>query len=103
MSSTPPLDRLVPAYIRRFQAYLPSKPDHELKKLYGCSRLYQLNNNENVLGPPPGAQDVIRAFPPPQASIYPSGDAYYLRYQLAERFGMDPEQFLVGNGANEVS
>ncbi len=102
MSKAPPLDRLVPAYIRRFQAYIPSKPDQELKKLYGCSRLYRLNNNENALGPPHGAQQVIRAFPPPQASIYPSGDAHYLRCQLAERFGMAPEQFLVGNGANEV-
>ncbi len=102
MSKAPPLNRLVPDYIRRFQAYLPSRPDHELKKLYGCSQLYRLNNNENALGPPPGAQDAIRAFPPPQASIYPSGDAYYLRCQLAERFGMAPEQFLVGNGANEV-
>jgi len=102
VTKAPPLDRLVPAYIRRFQAYLPSKPDQELKKLYGCSRLYRLNNNENALGPPPGAQDAIRAFPPPQASIYPSGDAYYLRCQLAERFGMAPEQFLVGNGANEA-
>lgn len=102
MTKAPSLDRLVPAYIRRFQAYLPSRPDQELKKLYGCSRLYRLNNNENALGPPPGAQDAIQAFPPPQASIYPSGDAYYLRCKLAERFGMDPEQFLVGNGANEV-
>jgi len=102
VTKAPPLDRLVPAYIRRFQAYLPSKPDQELKKLYGCSRLYRLNNNENALGPPPGAEDAIRAFPPPQASIYPSGDAYYLRCQLAERFGMAPEQFLVGNGANEA-
>ena len=102
MRNGPPLDRIVPDYVRRFQAYIPSKPDEELKKLYGCSRLYRLNNNENALGPPPAAQNVIRAFPPPQASIYPSGDVYYLRHKLAERFGMHPDQFLVGNGANEV-
>ncbi len=34
--------------------------------------------------------------------MYPSGDAYYLRQRLAEKFGKDPDQFLVGNGANEV-
>lgn len=98
----PPLDRLVPEYVKRFAAYIPSKPDMELKKLYGCSRLFRLNNNENPLGPPPAAQEVIARFPPPQASIYPSGDSYYLRYRLAERFGLHPDQFLVGNGANEV-
>ena len=102
MIGVPPLERLVPEYVKRFEPYIPSKPDEELKKLYGCSRLYRLNNNENPLGPPPAAQEVIRRFPPPSASVYPSGDAYYLRIKLAERFGLEPDQFLVGNGANEV-
>ncbi len=96
------LDRLLPDYIRRFEAYVPSKPDPELMRLYGCSRLYRLNNNENALGPPPAAQEILRQFPPRLAAIYPSGDSYYLREKLAKRFGKDPEQFLVGNGANEV-
>ena len=98
----PPLDRLVPEYVKHFEAYIPSRPDEELKKLYGCSRLWRLNNNENPLGPPPEAQAVIDRFPPPRASVYPSGDSYYLRGYLAEKFGLHPDQFLVGNGANEV-
>jgi histidinol-phosphate aminotransferase len=102
MKNAVPLDKIVPDYVRRFQAYIPSKPDEELKKLYGCSRLYRLNNNENALGPPPASREAIRTFPPPRASIYPSGDAYYLRYKLAEKFDKHPDQFLVGNGANEV-
>lgn len=102
MNSAPPLDKLVPAYIQRFQAYIPSKPDEELKKLFGCSRLFRLNNNENPLGPPPAAREEIERFPPPRASIYPSGDAYYLRQKLGEKFGLHPDQLLVGNGANEV-
>jgi len=97
-----PLDKLVPDYIRRFEAYIPGKPDEELKKLYGCRRLVRLNNNENPLGPPAAAQAVIRRFPPPRASIYPSGDAFYLRLKLAEEFNLEPEQLIVGNGANEL-
>ncbi|VBB46575.1 Histidinol-phosphate aminotransferase [uncultured Desulfatiglans sp.] len=96
------LQQLVPDYIRRFEAYIPSKPDPELKKLYGCDRLYRLNNNENCLGPPPEAQRIIQRFPPPAAAVYPSGDCYYLRTALAETFGKHPDQFIVGNGANEV-
>ncbi|MBM4328085.1 MAG: histidinol-phosphate transaminase [Deltaproteobacteria bacterium] len=96
------LDRLLPEYVRKFTAYIPSKPDEELMKLYGCSRLFRLNNNENALGPPPAAQEVVRKYPPPRAAVYPSGDVYYLRYKLASLFGMDPNQFIVGNGANEV-
>ncbi len=102
MSEAFRLDRLVPPHVRRFEAYSPSKPDDELKKLYGCARLFRLNNNENALGPPPAAQQVIRHFPPPRGAVYPSGDSYYLRLRLAERFGLHPEQFLVGNGANEA-
>ncbi len=98
----PPLDRLLPAYVRGFEPYIPSKPDTELMRLYGCAQLHRLNNNENVLGPPPAAQEAIRRFPPPHAAVYPSGDAYDLRQKLAARFGKDPDQFLVGNGANEV-
>jgi len=100
--TTPDLQMLVPAYVQGFSAYVPSKPDPELMRLYGVDHLHRLNNNENPLGPPPAAQKVIASWPPPRASIYPSGDSFYLRKALAERFGLDAEQFLVGNGANEV-
>lgn len=70
--------------------------------LYGCSFLHRLNNNENPLGPPQAAQNVLRNFPPSKAACYPSGDSYHLRRRLADRFGKHHEQFLVGNGANEV-
>jgi histidinol-phosphate aminotransferase len=96
------LEGLLPEYVKRFEAYIPSKPDAELKKLYGTPRLYRLNNNENPLGPPPAAQEVLRRFPPESGAVYPSGDAYYLRRKLAEKFDKNPDQFLVGNGANEV-
>jgi histidinol-phosphate aminotransferase len=98
----PPLENLVPPHVKRFEAYIPSKPDDQLKRLFGCTRLFRLNNNENPLGPPPAAREVIDRYPPPSASVYPSGDAYHLRRKLAEIFGLDPDQFLIGNGANEV-
>ncbi len=96
------LDRLVPEYIKKFEPYIPSKPDPELMKLYGCHHLYRLNNNENPLGPPLAAQEILSRFKPPKAAIYPSGDSYYLRQKLAAKHGLDPDQLLVGNGANEV-
>ncbi len=96
------LNALVPQYIREFEPYIPSKPDPELMKLFGCDHLYRLNNNENPLGPPPAAQEIISKFLPPKAGVYPSGDVYYMRYRLAEKFNIDPDQILFGNGANEV-
>lgn len=96
------LDALIPEYVRRFQAYIPSKPDHLLMQEYGTPLLHRLNNNENPLGPPPVAAQVIAAFPPERAAIYPSGDSYDLRSALGERFGIAADRFLVGNGSCEV-
>jgi histidinol-phosphate aminotransferase len=98
----PHLEALVPAHVRRFEPYVPSKPDDQLKILYGCQTLHRLNNNENPLGPPPAAAEVIRSFPPERAALYPSGDCYPLRDALAAKFSLSPEQFVVGNGANEA-
>jgi histidinol-phosphate aminotransferase len=100
MSFKPEL--LVPEHIKRFEPYIPSKPLAVLKKLYGVDKLHRLNNNENPLGPPATSRRIIDGFLPVDASIYPSGDAYYVKLKLAEKFGLQPEQFLVGNGANEV-
>ena len=96
------LQRLTPKYVQGFEAYIPSRPDPELMKLFQVDHLHRLNNNENPLGPPPKAREVIESFPAAAASIYPSGDAFYLRQRLAQKFDMHPDQFLVGNGATEV-
>jgi histidinol-phosphate aminotransferase len=95
-------DRLVPEYIRRFHPYIPCKPDEVLKKLYGCRQLHRLHNNENPLGPPRAAQEIIRRTEETRAALYPSGDSYFLRMALARRFSKAPDHFLVGNGSCEV-
>jgi len=98
-----PLDKLVPEHLKGVEPYVPSKPDAELMKLYGCKGpLRRLNNNENPLGPCPAALRAIDSFHPDRAKTYPSGDSYYLRLAIASRYGLDPEQIVVGNGANEV-
>jgi histidinol-phosphate aminotransferase len=96
------LENLAPEYIRKFEPYTPSKPDDVLKRLFGCTHIYRLNNNENALGPPPKAQEMLKTMDPRCAAIYPSGDSYHLKYRLAEKYGLLPDQVLIGNGANEV-
>jgi histidinol-phosphate aminotransferase len=98
----PQLIDWVPAYVRDFESYTPSRPDSVLMRQYGVSRLHRLNNNENALGPPPRAREAIAAYAPEHAAVYPSGDSFLLRQSLAARFGKEPDQFLVGNGSCEV-
>jgi histidinol-phosphate aminotransferase len=95
-------ERLAPDYIRKIEPYIPSAPDPELMKRFGVDHLYRLNNNENPLGPPPAAREVLKNFSMKKTSIYPSGDSFYLRDALAEKFHKDPDRFLVGNGSNEA-
>ena len=66
-----PLNRLVPEYIKKFEPYIPSKPDPELMKLYNVGHLWRLNNNENPLGPPYGSTKVLERFPPVRTSLSP--------------------------------
>ncbi|HQB39968.1 MAG TPA: histidinol-phosphate transaminase [Deltaproteobacteria bacterium] len=96
------IEALMPEYVRAFQAYIPSKPDHLLMQEYATPVLHRLNNNENPLGPPPAAARMIASFPPERAAIYPSGDSYDLRAALGERYGISQGRFLVGNGSCEV-
>ena len=95
-------NHLVPAHIQAFEVYTPSRPDTELMRLYGVDHLHRLNNNENALGPPPEVFDVVKTFPPGALPVYPNGDCFDLRNNLAEKFNKDPEQFIVGNGSCEV-
>lgn len=96
------LQNLIPDYIKKFEAYTPSKPDDTLCKTFHCPHLYRLNNNENPLGPPQASQKIIKEFLPFKASVYPSGDSYHLRSKLGDKFNLHHDQFLVGNGANEL-
>ncbi len=92
----------IPAHVREFECYVPSRPDSVLMRQYGVSHLYRLNNNENALGPPPLAREALAVLKAGRAAQYPSGDSYNLRQVLAARFGKSAERFLVGNGSTEI-
>jgi len=96
------LSDLAPAHVLNFEGYVPSRPDEVLMRQYGVERLLRLNNNENALGPPPAAREVIAAFPPQRGGVYPNGDCFFLREALGRAFDKHPDRFLVGNGSCEV-
>lgn len=91
----------VPEYIRELVSYPPGKPLEELEREYGVKDAIKLASNENPLGPSPMACRAI------QEAIgklhrYPDGSSYYLKDRLAERFGVSPDQIVLGNGSNEL-
>ena len=83
--------------------YEPGKPVEDVAREMGLDpdAIIKIASNENPLGP---ARKSIRAMRDAvkEMHIYPDGGTYRLRNKLAETHGLDPGQFVVGAGSNEV-
>lgn len=82
--------------------YQPGKPIDEVKRELGITReIVKLASNENPLGPSPKAiaalTDVLSTL-----ALYPDGACHTLRTAVAEKFGIEPEMLIFGNGSDEI-
>jgi histidinol-phosphate aminotransferase len=91
----------VPEYIRTLIPYEPGKPIEEVEREYGIANSIKLASNENPLGPSPKAMAAIRA-KLDQLHLYPDGDCFYLKREVARKLGVAPENLIFGNGSNEI-
>lgn len=94
---------LAPDYIRAIMAYQPGKPISELAREMGIPEesIVKLASNENPLGMSARARDAAIAAIG-EVSRYPDGGAFALKKALCERFGVRPEQLVIGNGSNDI-
>ncbi len=90
-------------YVLELVAYQPGKPIEETARELGMNPadIVKLASNENSLGPSPKAIAAIQ-----QAAagvhIYPDGASFSLRSKIAERFGVEFGQTVVGSGSSEL-
>lgn len=98
MSSLPFLSQL-----DRIPVYTPGRPIEEVARELGldASGIIKLASNENPLGPSPMAIEAIRKLLP-QLHLYPDGNAFYLKRELAGKLGVEPSNLIFGNGSNEI-
>ncbi|HVU36290.1 MAG TPA: histidinol-phosphate transaminase [Opitutaceae bacterium] len=83
--------------------YEPGKPIEYVARELGLDPegIVKLASNENPFGPSPKAVAAAkRALD--QGELYPDGGCFELRQKLAARWLLSPEQFVVGNGSNEL-
>ncbi len=92
---------LVPPYVASIQPYIPGKPIEEVEREYGVTDVAKLASNENALGPSALALAAARDACA-KVNLYPDGSAFYLRNAIASRFGVRPEEVMVGTGSNEL-
>jgi histidinol-phosphate aminotransferase len=83
--------------------YEPGKPIEHVARELGLdpASIIKLASNENPFGPSPRAHEAARRALE-QGALYPDGGCYELRQKLAARHGLGPEEFVLGNGSNEV-
>ena len=95
------------SYANRFVcdlvAYEPGKPIEETARELGLEpeQVVKVASNENPLGPSPAAvKAIIEASK--EAHIYPDGGGYKLRKAIAEKYALNMDNVVLGNGSNEI-
>jgi histidinol-phosphate aminotransferase len=83
--------------------YEPGKPIEEVARELGLdpATIIKLASNENPFGPSPRAVAAAK-FALEHGQLYPDGGCYALRQRLARKWDLGPEQFVIGNGSNEI-
>lgn len=83
--------------------YEPGKPIETVARELGLdpAGIIKVASNENPFGPSPRALEAAkRALV--QGELYPDGGCFALRQKLAEKLALTADQFIVGNGSNEI-
>jgi histidinol-phosphate aminotransferase len=83
--------------------YQPGRPIEEVARELGlpADDVIKLASNENPLGPSRLALAAMRKALA-QVSLYPDGNAFYLKQKLASKLGVTPAHLILGNGSNEI-
>lgn len=83
--------------------YEPGKPIDQVARELGLdpATIIKLASNENPFGPSPkgvaAGEKALRV-----AHLYPDGGYYLLRERLARKWGLGMDQFIIGDGSNEI-
>lgn len=94
------LDLCVPG-VANLKPYIPGKPVSELERQLGISDSIKLASNENPLGPPAGARDVIHG-QLDDLALYPDGSGFALTNALTQKHHIAASCITLGNGSNDV-
>lgn len=97
------LQSLVKPAVLTQPVYEPGKPIEDVARELGLdpATIIKLASNENPFGPSPKAVAAATAALK-HGELYPDGGCFALRERLAAARGLKADQFVVGNGSNEI-
>ena len=91
----------IPDYIKAIRPYVSGKSIEEVQREYGIDDSIKLASNENPLGPSPLAVAAVR-----QAlenlHRYPDAAGYELTRAIAEKYHIDSDRIVLGNGSDDI-
>jgi histidinol-phosphate aminotransferase len=90
----------VPKNIQQITPYKPGKPLEEVERELGI-KADKMASNENPLGPSPKALEAIRHYVD-HIELYPDDTGYYLRQNLAAKFGVSMDEVILGAGSSDI-
>ena len=97
------LEALVNPSVLTQPIYEPGKPIEDVARELGLdpAGIIKLASNENPWGPSPKAVVAAKAALE-QGELYPDGGCFALRHKLAQVHGLGADQYIIGNGSNEI-
>ncbi|OGV35065.1 MAG: histidinol-phosphate transaminase [Lentisphaerae bacterium GWF2_45_14] len=97
------IEKYVDPSILKCMPYQPGKPIEETARELGIdpASIIKMASNECPLGPAPRALKAMRKYLR-EMQLYPDGGAYYLKKKLSEKIKLPENNFILGNGSNEI-
>jgi histidinol-phosphate aminotransferase len=90
-------------FLKTLPVYQPGRPIEEVAREMNlpADSIIKVASNENPFGPSPLALAAIQKALV-NLSLYPDGNAFYLKQKLAAKLGVETTNLILGNGSNEI-
>ncbi|MFW6034715.1 MAG: histidinol-phosphate transaminase [Halothermotrichaceae bacterium] len=85
--------------VDKIKPYIPGKPISEVKSEYGLDKVVKLASNENPLDISTKVEEAIKK-ELNSIGLYPDGGCRLLKGKLAEKYGIDEDMIIFGNGSD---
>jgi histidinol-phosphate aminotransferase len=86
-------------HLKEIPDYIPGKPIEEVERELGIKDPLKMASNENFASPPTAVSEAISGAIR-HLNLYPDSECFSLRNTLGKKYGVHPDQIIVGNGSN---
>ena len=91
----------ISSQIATIKPYEPGKPLKEVQREYQITNVIKLASNENPIGFSPRVYDAVTQNMK-DMNRYPESSSYLLSNKLAQKFGIDTQNIVIGNGSDDI-